>query len=112
MTTPKVPEAAIDAAAEGMADDWNPQRDPVLTAMFRDYAMSALEAAAPHLRAAWAEEVRAIEVPEHNQHDQLPSDHWYAGQKIMRDEIATLLEGGGECCEHPKCPGGSLCCCQ
>ena len=51
---------------------------------------------AAHSRAACAEEVRAIEIPEHNQHDQLPSDHWYAGQKIMRDEIATLLEGGGE----------------
>ena len=43
-----------------------------------------------------AEEIRAIDVPEHNLHDQLPSDHWYAGQKIMRDEIAALLEGGGE----------------
>ena len=43
-----------------------------------------------------AEEIRAIDVPEHNLHDQLPSDHWYAGQKIMRDEIAALLEGVGE----------------
>ena len=43
-----------------------------------------------------AEEIRAIDVPEHNLHDQLPSDHWYAGQKVMRDEIAALLEGGAE----------------
>ena len=48
------------------------------------------------VRAAWAEEIRAIEIPEHNLHDQMPSDHWYAGQKIMRDEIAALLEGGAE----------------
>ena len=48
------------------------------------------------VRAAWAKEIRAIEVPAHNLHDQLPSDHWYAGQKIMRDEIAALLEGGAE----------------
>ena len=59
-------------------------------------AQAALTAATPHLRAAWAEEVRAIDIPEHRLHDQLPSDHWYAGQKAMRDEIVTLLEGGAE----------------
>ena len=107
-----VPEAAIKAAAQAMTDDWNPDRDPVLTAMFSDYSATALAAATPHLRAAWAEEVRAIDIPEHRLHDQLPSDHWYAGQKAMRDEIVTLLEGGGACCEHSKCPGGSICCCQ
>lgn len=41
--------AAIEAAAAAMADDWNPDRDPVLTAMFRDYAASAVAAAVPHL---------------------------------------------------------------
>lgn len=28
----------IEQAARAMADDWNPDRDPILTAMFRDYA--------------------------------------------------------------------------
>lgn len=28
----------VDELAQAMADDWNPHRDPVLTAMFRDYA--------------------------------------------------------------------------
>ena len=28
----------IERAARAMADDWNPDRDPILTAMFRDYA--------------------------------------------------------------------------
>ena len=32
----------VERAAEAMADDWNPDRDPVLSAMFRDYAQSAL----------------------------------------------------------------------
>ena len=27
-----------------LADDWNPDRDPVLTAMFRDYAQTILKA--------------------------------------------------------------------
>ena len=62
----------------------------------RSYLTAALPIIEKQVRAAWAEEIRAIEVPEHNLHDQLPSDHWYAGQKIMRDEIAALLEGGAE----------------
>ena len=49
-------QAAIEAAAKAMADDWNPDRDPILTAMFRDHADSALAAAEPHLRKKWAEE--------------------------------------------------------
>lgn len=28
--------------ARALADDWNPDRDPVLTAMFRDYAQTVL----------------------------------------------------------------------
>ena len=50
-------QAAIEAAAEAMATDWNPDRDPVLTAMFRDYSVSAIAAAEPHLRKKWAEEL-------------------------------------------------------
>ena len=33
-----------DKLAELLADDWNPDRDPILTAMFRDYAQTILEA--------------------------------------------------------------------
>ena len=44
-----ITDAMVEAAAEAMADDWNPERDPVLSAMFRDYAVSALEAAAPFI---------------------------------------------------------------
>ena len=62
----------------------------------RDYLAAALPIIERQVRAAWAEEIRAIEVPAHNLHDQLPSDHWYAGQKIMRDEIAALLEGDNQ----------------
>ena len=47
-----VPEAAVDAVARALADDWNPGRDPVVTAMFRDYARTALAAALPLLTAA------------------------------------------------------------
>ena len=50
-------QAAIEAAAEAMATDWNPDRDPVMTAIFRDYSVSAIAAAEPHLRKKWAEEL-------------------------------------------------------
>ena len=50
-------QAAIEAAAKAMADDWNPDRDTILTAMFRDHADSAIAAAEPHLHKKWAEEL-------------------------------------------------------
>lgn len=49
---PVVSDAAVEAAARALADDWNPDRDPVLTAMFRDYAATAVAAALPFLGAA------------------------------------------------------------
>lgn len=49
---PVVSDAAVEAAARALADDWNPGRDPVLTAMFRDYAATAVAAALPFLGAA------------------------------------------------------------
>ena len=52
-------QAAIEAAAEAMATDWNPDRDPVMTAIFRDYSVSAIAAAEPHLRKQVRAEVAA-----------------------------------------------------
>ena len=46
-----VTDEAVEKAAKAMADDWNPERDPILSAMFRDYAATALEAAAPLIAA-------------------------------------------------------------
>lgn len=46
----------VEKAARAMADDWNPDRDPILTVMFRDYAASALAAVLPDAMAeAWGE---------------------------------------------------------
>lgn len=44
----------IEKAAKALADDWNPDRDPILSAMFRDYAQTALSAVADDLRAEGA----------------------------------------------------------
>ena len=100
MTTLDHQQAAVRAIADALHGDACPvDPDPGESCGCGDYereAEIALTAATPHLRAAWAEEVRAIDIPEHRLHDQLPSDHWYAGQKAMRDEIVTLLEGGAE----------------
>jgi len=34
----------LERVARALADDWNPDRDPILTAMFRDYAATAIAA--------------------------------------------------------------------
>ena len=40
------------AVARALADDWNPDRDPILTAMFRDYAATILTSTDPAVHAA------------------------------------------------------------
>ena len=103
----EIPEDAVESACaafynEGQLTDWNRlvEVDPYLAERYRKFMKTALKVAAPLIREderrRIAEEIRAIDVPEHNLHDQLPSDHWYAGQKVMRDDIAALLEGGAE----------------
>ena len=98
--TDELVEQMKDALAELFNQGLGPEDAPYIPSDFNGLAEDELTAVLPtierHVRAAWAEEIRAIEVPEHNLHDQLPSDHWYAGQKSMRDEIAALLEGGAE----------------
>ena len=37
----------IEAVARTIADDWNPDRDPILTAMFSDYADTILTSTDP-----------------------------------------------------------------
>lgn len=46
-----------DDLAKLLADDWNPDRDPILTAMFRDYAATIL-------KAGWRPPARTIETDE------------------------------------------------
>ena len=103
MTTIDHQQAAVQAGAQALADDWNPDRDPVLTAMFSDYSATALAAATPHLRAAWAEELlddtpgSPLTRGYQRLMDPKPGDHpgrtWEAAVGVMLD---TLLEGGGE----------------
>ncbi len=84
-------QAAIEAAAKAMADDWNPDRDPILTAMFRDHADSALAAAEPHLRRKWADEARKLL----NMRADFQGPHATARNRGIHDVI-SLLEGAGE----------------
>jgi len=76
----------VEKAATALADDWNPERGPVLAAMFRDYAQTALSAVLPGIiRQAKAEgwdegytagheDARAVQPtypqPTHNPHEQ------------------------------------------
>ena len=84
-------QAAIEAAAEAMATDWNPDRDPVLTAIFRDYSVSAIAAAEPHLRRKWADEARKLL----NLRAEFQGPHATARNRGIHDVI-SLLEGAGE----------------
>ena len=102
--TDEMVEQMKDALAELFNQRLGPEDAPYIPSDFNGLAEDELTAVLPiiekQVRAACAEEIRAIEIPEHNLHDQLPSDHWYAGQKIMRDEIAALLEGGTTTIDH------------
>lgn len=84
-------QAAIEAVAEAMATDWNPDREPVLTAMFRDYSVSAISAAEPHLRRKWADEARKLL----NMRADFQGPHATARNRGIHDVI-SLLEGAGE----------------
>ena len=85
-------QAAIEAAAKAMADDWNPDRDTILTAMFRDHADSAIAAAEPHLRRKWAAEVREKVNPPDVDH----SHEWRRGFTVGAIKAARFVEGAGE----------------
>ena len=50
--TDLVTDEMVEAAARAMDRAYNPERAPILAAMFRDYARAALEAAAPLIAAA------------------------------------------------------------
>ena len=84
-------QAAVEAGAEAMATDWNPDRDPVLTAIFRDYSVSAIAAAEPHLRRKWADEARKLL----NMRADFQGPHATARNRGIHDVI-SLLEGAGE----------------
>ena len=128
--TIEITDEMIDAVAMRV-DDLDPGNQ-VRTAHIR----AILAAATPHLRAAWeqemAEKIRDLvsDKPEnpymYNPWDDSSIDPtnldevvgaavscgWGSGYYDGVQAVLALLEGGGACCEHSKCPGGSLCCCQ
>ena len=110
MTTIDYQQAALRAIAAALHGDACPvDLDPGESCGCGDYereAEIALTAAAPHLRAAWEQEMaRAVK--------RLPwNGVTHGGTMVPLDAVLALLEGGGACCEHSKCPGGSICCCQ
>ena len=46
-----IPDAAVEAAARALDANFNPDHYPIMAAMFRDYAWTALAAAAPYIAA-------------------------------------------------------------
>lgn len=49
---PDLDPAHVEAVARHLANDWNPDRDIILTAMFRDYAATILTSTDPAVHAA------------------------------------------------------------
>ena len=74
-------------------------------------AERALTAAAPHLRAETVDRLKNFR-NDYQHTYAIPGDPYADGYLTACNAIIALLEGGGACCEHSKCPGGSICCCQ
>ena len=76
-----------------------------------DTAEAALAAATPHLRAETVDRLKNFR-NDYQHTYAIPGDPYAEGYLTACKAIIDLLEGGGACCEHSKCPGGSICCCQ
>ena len=76
-----------------------------------DTAEAALAAATPHLRAETVDRLKNFR-NDYQHTYAIPGDPYADGYLTACKAIIDLLEGGGACCEHSKCPGGSICCCQ
>ena len=128
MTTIDHQQAAIRASAKALfamqhrdgEEKFDTRPYEALSAAATREAERVLTAAAPHLRAAWeqemAEKIRAKFLgPDFGRNPVNGQDSPDAALHAAYDEglqtALALLEGGGACCEHSKCPGGSICCC-
>ena len=103
---------AIAAALHGDACPADP--DPGESCGCGDYereAEIALTAATPHLRAETVDRLKNFR-NDYQHTYAIPGDPYADGYLTACNAIIALLEGGGACCEHSKCPGGSICCCQ
>lgn len=101
--------AAIDAAGRALYHDekghqiaWN-VLDPAVRSVWTERAHIALQAAVPFLVPTREQIAQAI-------FDSPTGEDWYACQEAA-DAVLALI-GASPCCAHPKCPGGSICCCQ
>ena len=110
-------EAAENAVADALPGIRGDGEDHLRKAT----ATAAIQAAEPHLRAAWeqemAEKIRAKFLgPDFGRNpvngQDSPDEALHAAYDEGLQTALALLEGGGACCEHSKCPGGSICCCQ
>lgn len=98
-----IPEEAIDAAMEAILKHGG---TPGYVA--KRFAKDALEAALPHLEVAIRKQITAdIRAEAERMPDRVTQEEVDGMNRAAR--IAE--EGAFHCCAHPKCPGGSICCC-
>ena len=103
--TVEITDEMIDAVAM-REDDLDPGNQ-VRTAHIR----AILAAVAPYLRAETVDRLKNFR-NDYQHTYAIPGDPYAEGYLTACKAIIALLEGGGACCEHSKCPGGSICCCQ
>ena len=113
MSTIDHQQAAIQAGAKALAEhqigeDWVDDGEELART---HEAQAALTAATPHLRAETVDRLKNFR-NDYQHTYAIPGDPYADGYLTACNAIIDLLEGGGACCEHSKCPGGSICCCQ
>ena len=113
MTTIDHQQAARVAVANTMRQiEPNLYKNPANPEIYYGYlADDAIRAAAPHLRAETVDRLKNFR-NDYQHTYAIPGDPYADGYLTACNAIIALLEGGGACCEHSKCPGGSICCCQ
>ena len=98
MTTPEIPDKAIEAASAAYMA--TPRCRCIQTPQDKKQMRAALEAAMPHLRAAWEQPIRELcEGSLAKASDPLASRMFNGSPfpaKVCAKDVLALLEGGGE----------------
>ena len=85
-------EAEVEAAAKAIDDNYNPDRYPVMAAMFRDYAKAALSAAIPLLAQRIAGEIAEQVEALPTSRTQAWETGWYSVS--LKDVLSVIREYG------------------
>lgn len=118
-------EELIEKAAKELDGNFNPDKHPIMAAMFRDYAATALAVFREHTAPTDDDRDGLFDTIDRAFHDSWTDAEEYAHAsahicQAIQAKYRLFRRGAPaepavtpdeRCCEHDKCPGGSLCCC-